>query len=183
MADLNEVMEHLGIDERELPLIRSGKKAQLHNRYMYFNNRYYIVNVSMSPSRWVILDDAPLTRQLLVRFTWHLNADGIVQSGYKYDIKLLHDAILNVKAIHRDFHTRYDYRAFNLVSFHKSTANNDKRVRRYEIGGQGYYRALLYDINGNKLSKVFSVRRHGEDGARERALTQLSEWEDHIGSS
>ena len=66
MASLEEIQNYLNININE-PL-RDGLKNPHKNRYYYYPDQYYIVELSQN--RWTILEDCAKTRALLRDYVW-----------------------------------------------------------------------------------------------------------------
>ena len=67
MASLEEIQNYLNIDLTNRRL-REGKKNLLKNRYYYYRNKYYIVELSQN--MYSILEDCRITRNLLENYVW-----------------------------------------------------------------------------------------------------------------
>ena len=61
MASLEEIKTYLNINLIN-KWLRDGKKHPSKNRYYYYQNQYYIVELSQN--MWTILEDSRITRQL-----------------------------------------------------------------------------------------------------------------------
>ena len=66
MLLLEDIQNYLNIDINR-PL-RDGKKQPLKNRYYYYRNKYYIVELSQN--MYSILEDCTITRRLLENYVW-----------------------------------------------------------------------------------------------------------------
>ena len=62
MASLEEIKTYLNINLIN-KWLRDGKKHPSKNRYYYYQNQYYIVELSQNV--WTILEDCRITRELL----------------------------------------------------------------------------------------------------------------------
>ena len=62
MTSLNTIEEFLNIEIGD-KVLRNGKKKMNKNRYFWFRNEYYIVNISND--KWVIMSTGEQTRELL----------------------------------------------------------------------------------------------------------------------
>ena len=67
MASLEEIKTYLNIDLINKRL-RDGKKHPSKNKYYYYHNEYYIVELSQN--MWSILEDCRITRFLLQNHIW-----------------------------------------------------------------------------------------------------------------
>ena len=67
MTSLEEVQNYLNIDLTNRRL-REGEKNLLKNRYYYYRNKYYIVELSQNLQS--ILEDCTITRRLLENYVW-----------------------------------------------------------------------------------------------------------------
>ena len=67
MPSLEEIKTYLNIDLINKRL-RDGKKHPSKNRFYYYHNDYYIVELSQN--MWTILEDCRITRHLLENHVW-----------------------------------------------------------------------------------------------------------------
>ena len=67
MASLAEIKTYLNIDLIN-KWLRDGKKHPSKNGYYYYQNQYYIVELSQN--MWSILEDCRITRHLLKNHVW-----------------------------------------------------------------------------------------------------------------
>ena len=67
MADLNEIEEFLNIDLTNVRL-RHGKKRKNKNRYYWFRNQFYIIQVH--GDKWFIMSSNDRTREILRNNIW-----------------------------------------------------------------------------------------------------------------
>jgi hypothetical protein len=93
MSSLNNIEEFLNIEIRDKKL-RNGKKKQNKNRYYWYRNEYYIVN--LSNDKWIIMSTGERTRELLTNHIWHYNSDGYARTRIDNIIPKMHRMIMNL---------------------------------------------------------------------------------------
>jgi hypothetical protein len=113
MATLNEIEHLLNIEVADRRL-RPGKKRENKNRYYYYENMYYIVELTQG--KWMICSDNRETRQLLRDYAWcysHGYATTTIgrASKYYHQLYLNYDADLVCDHANRN---RYDNTFSNL---------------------------------------------------------------------
>ena len=183
MASLQEIREYLNIDINE-EMIREGKKHRMKNKFYYFENEYYIVELSQN--KWVILDDSGLTRNLLRNhifcvllgyaatnidnktvyyhqlsnnYTPGLVADHI--NGKKYDNRMI-----NIRICTQAENTRNRRIACN------NTSNKTGVSIRTDKKGKSYWRASIIDNDRNRVDKYYSIDIYGYEEAKEHAINE-----------
>ena len=190
MATIDEIQNFLNIeiDERRL---RNGKKKPNKNKYYWYEGQYYIVQ--LTKDKWMIAEDCNKTRRLLRLYCWYFgkyartNING--ESKRWHQLFLTYETGLVTDHINR---MRCDNRADNLRIVTKSinSRNITKRIDN-TTGTQGihllnkgifrYWRAVIINNDGVKLTKCFSIDKLGDDRAKELAIAQRRIWEQEYG--
>ena len=70
MATLQEIQDFLDIEIGDKRL-KDGKKYKHKNRYYYYEQSYYIVE--LTKGKWMIAEDCRTTRKLLRKHCWYYN--------------------------------------------------------------------------------------------------------------
>ena len=113
MATLQEIEKFLDIEIGDKRL-RSGKKYDDKNRYYYYNELYYIVELTQG--KWMICSDNRETRRLLRDYAW-CYSHGYASTSIERKLKCYHQIYLNYEAglvaDHINRHT-FDNRFENL---------------------------------------------------------------------
>ena len=173
MATINEIQNFLNIEIGERWL-RDGKKKPNKNKYYWYEGQYYIVQ--LNKDKWMIAEDCNKTRRLLRLYCWGFT-HGYAMTHTNGTTKKWHQIILNYEAglvadhINR---MRYDNRIDNLrivtqsinnrnVTKRKTNTSGITGVYRCRIGGYMYWKAQIYNNEGIRLSKIFSIDKLGEE--------------------
>ena len=114
MATLNEIEKFLNIEICDKRL-RPGKMQAGINKYYYYENMYYVVELTQG--KLMICSDNRETRQLLKTHSWRLSTDGYAQTSFNNKTKYFHQLYLNYEATLVCDHAnrkRFDNRHDNL---------------------------------------------------------------------
>ena len=180
MATLADIENFLNIEIGDKRL-RSGKKYDDKNRYYYYNELYYIVELTQG--KWMICSDNRETRQLLRNYCWFLD-NGYARTRSGNARKFYHQAYLNYEeglvADHLN-HKRFDNRFDNLRIVtpqqncrNRSTNSNNTSgkmgvCRKIKCGKPCWVAAIRGD-DGTRIERAFSINKYGNDVAFARAV-------------
>lgn len=196
MATLQEIQNHLNIEIGERRL-RPGKKKPTKNRYYYYEDMYYIVELTQG--KWVILSDSREVRVLLRMHTWYFGSDGYATTNVLVDdgkkTKIFHQLYLNYEAglvcdhINR---YRFDNRFENLriVTYRENNRNRTKQSNNTSgytgiietIMNRNQYFVVQIKNNDNKnISKAFNINNLGREEALRLAVAKRLELTQQFG--
>jgi len=180
-----EVFLNIEIGDRRL---HNGKQNPNKNKYYYYNELYYIVELTQN--KWMILSDCRETRVLLREHVWFYHSSGYAQTRIGKSKSFYHKLYLNYEnglvCDHMN-RKRFDNRFDNLrIVTYKENSRNRTMQHNNTIGRAGvcerlcnntpYIIARINDNNGNRLSKSFNVNRLGRDEALRLAIEQRAAW-------
>ena len=187
MASLNIIEEflHIQIGDKQL---KKGKNKENRNQYYYYQNQYYIV--SLLNEKWIIMSTNNQTRDILTNHVLR-NSEGYAQTDINDSTKKLHQLLLvcpNNMVIDHVKRNKFDNRLENLriVSVHDNNRNKSK-PNTNTSGFVGVckdgnsWRAFINDDQGKKLTKNFSIKRHGENESKQMAINQRAIWKQELG--
>ena len=122
MATLADIENFLNIETADKRL-RAGKKKENKNRYYYYNELYYIIELTQG--KWMICSDNNETRQLLRDNCWYFNTDGYARTNVQGTNKYYHQLYLNYEE--------------GLVADHVATIDGfaDRGLDDFEVGAGG----------------------------------------------
>jgi hypothetical protein len=192
MATLNEIENFLQIEIGDKRL-RAGKKYEDKNKYYYYNELYYIVELTQG--KWMICSDNRETRRLLRDYCWRFHQQGYAQTKIDRTTKCYHQIYLNYEVGLVADHTnrlKYDNRYENLrvVTVRENNQNLSKKsnntsgstgVNRMISKGLSYWEAQIRDNDSNRVRKAFSINKLGDDEAKRQAIEQRLAWEVQYG--
>jgi hypothetical protein len=192
MAELNEILEHLNVDLPEGKRLRKGKKHENKNRYYYFRDFCYIVKLTQD--KWMILDDSKKSRELLRKHFWCYangyavtNVGGTLKSYHRlmlhYEDHLVADHINRCKFDNRSDNLRIVTQKQNMRNKSKRTDNTSGMtgICKCKNGGYEYWTTYIYNDEGKRIKKLFSIKKLGNKKAKRRAIEQRKEWEEEYG--
>jgi hypothetical protein len=175
MTTLNNIESFLKIEIGERRL-RDGKKYNKKNKYYYFENLYYIVE--LTKGMWTILEDCNKTRKLLKTYCWRYHPNGYAQTHInKKSNKTYHQLFLNYEqglvADHIN-NKKFDNRIENLriVTYKDNSRNTTKHtnntsgkqgVSKHTKNGLTYWYVQIYDNNNKRIQKLFSIKKFGNE--------------------
>ena len=187
MASLNIIEEflHIQIGDKQL---KKGKNKENRNQYYYYQNQYYIV--SLLNEKWIIMSTNNQTRDILTNHVLR-NSEGYAQTDINDSTKKLHQLLLvcpNNMVVDHIKRNKFDNRLENLriVSVHDNNRNKSK-PNTNTSGFVGVckdgnsWRAFINDDQGKKLTKNFSIKRHGENESKQMAINQRAIWKQELG--
>ncbi len=193
MATLNEIENLLNIEIGETRL-RPGKKKYNKNRYYYYHELYYIVELTQG--KYMICSDNRETRQLLRDYCWcYCNGYSMTCIGVGNTTKRYHQLYLNYEeglvADHIN-HNKFDNRFENLrVVTHQQNMRNRKKQSNNTSGKQGVFRVTknnkaywvvdIVDNNGKVIKKSFNIIKLGNEEAKRRAIQSRRDMEIEFG--
>lgn len=197
MATLTEVQDFLDI-EIEDKRLRPGKKYKNKNKYYYYENQYYIVQLTQG--KWMIAEDCKKTRRLLRLYCWGVDSYPETWLGKKH--KRWHQLFLNYEkglvADHINRH-KFDNRFDNLrVVTYVHNNRNTSKSKNNTSGKQGvsrctfkqksghannYWSVRITDNEGKRVVKYFSIEKFGEYEAKRLAIAKRLELENLYGYS
>ena len=97
MTSLNKIEELLNIEIGD-KVLRKGRVYDEKNRYYWYRNEYYIVNIG--DDKWVIMSSNDHTRELLDDYIWwYLNGYAISREGKARTFVKLHRKLMNVDGV------------------------------------------------------------------------------------
>ena len=187
MTSLNIIEEflHIQIGDKQL---KKGKNKENKNQYYYYQNQYYIV--SLPNEKWIIMSTNNQTRDILTNHVLR-NSEGYAQTDINDSTKKLHQLLLvcpNNMVIDHVKRNKFDNRLENLriVSVHDNNRNKSKPNTNTSgfvgVCKEGNsWRAFINDNQGKKLSKNFSIKRHGENESKQMAINQHAIWKQELG--
>ena len=188
MTDLEIIEQHLKIDT-DTKILRDGKKKRNKNRFYYFRNQFYVVELTRN--KWMVCSDDNNTRRLLRLYTWYDHSKGYAGTHIGNTFKRWHQLYMEYDrptvADHIN-NRRYDNRAENLrLVQQKENMRNRKKQKNNTSGKQGVTRKVrggcvswivqIRGPEGNPISKCYSVNKLGEELAKKQAIEKRVELE------
>jgi hypothetical protein len=189
MATINEIQNFLNIELNNRVMI-NGRKVFNKNKYYYYENLYYIVE--LTNDKYMICSDDEKTRQLLSDYCWRLSTkDNYSKTSIDNTTKYYHQLLLNYEdglvCDHKNRH-RYDNRINNLriVTVRENNRNRNRRktntsgkngVHYVRINRLHYWKAVITNNDGNIVTKMFNINILGDAEAKRRAIEQRQAWE------
>lgn len=188
MATLNEIENMLNIEIGDKQ-IRHGKKHADKNKYYYYNELYYIVELTQG--KWMICSDNRETRQLLRDYCWRISTDGYSRTTIGNSTKFYHQLYLNyaeeLVADHINHH-KFDNRFDNLRIVTQQQNNRNRTTFRNNTSGkQGIHRVIypnavywvarIMNNEGKRTSRAFNIDKLGNDEAYARAVQSRRDME------
>ena len=182
MASLEEVQNYLNIDLTNRRL-REGKKNLFKNRYYYYRNKYYIVELSQN--MYTILEDCRITRRLLENYVWCV-LNNYTATNIDKTTKYFHQLSQNYNigvADHINGH-KYDNRLQNIriCSQRENTRNRRLAINntpekggvsiRRDKKGKCYWRMSITTNDNVRMDKYYSVDIHGYEESKLMAINE-----------
>ena len=181
MGSLHEIECLLDIEIGDRKL-NPGKKKPNKNRYYYYSDRYYIIELTQD--KWMICSDNRETRVLLRNHCWCINkgygktTDGGTSIISYHKVYLNYDDDLVADHINRH---KFDNRFENLriVTPQENSRNHSTRtdntsgkqgVQQFCSRGEMYWIARIAVGGGKRVCRLFSINKYGNDEAYRRAV-------------
>ena len=189
MASIQIIEEFLNIETGDKKLC-DGKYKSEKNKYYYFKDRYYIISVV--GDKWFVASDCRRTRRLLRSNTWHCSGGYIC--NYIHKLRFHREMIGCDDDLVGDHINRktFDNRIENLRAITKidNDRNRTKRssntsgkqgVSKVRKGGNHYWNVQIHNLQGQRISKYFSIKKLGNDEAYALAVATRRELEQEYG--
>jgi hypothetical protein len=185
MTTLNEIANFLEIEIGD-KRFKDGKKHKHKNRYYFYENQYYIVELTQG--KYMICEDSKKTRQLLRLHCWRIRTDGYALTHFGNTTKSWHQLDLKYqKGLVADHlnNNRFDNRHKNLrITTPLGNSRNRTKHSNNVSGKQGvsfksrkqgnktyeYWYVQINNNDGKRISKRFSILEHGSDEAKRLAI-------------
>jgi len=182
MTTLQEIKIYLNIDLINTPLIK-GKRNPLKNRYYYYRNKYYIVELSQN--LWTILEDCTKTRTLLKNHIWCV-LSSYTATNINGRTKYYHQLSQNYKIGIADHINgfKYDNRLQNIRIVSYSTNSRNRRISKNNTSTKNgvsirrdkkdkcYWRLSIVTNDNVRIHKYYSVDIHGYDESKQMAINE-----------
>ena len=193
MTTLHKIEELLNIEIGD-KVLRNGRVYNDKNRYYWYRNEYYIVNIG--DDKWVIISSNDHTREMLDDNIWYCcsgyavanEGKGKSRTTAKLHRKLMHmdNNPLFVDHIKRN---KFDNRLENLriVTVEENNRNRTKpNTNTSGIMGirkrQNRWITQINDNNNNKISKSFTINNNRTDEqCKQLAINQRAIWKQEFG--
>jgi hypothetical protein len=182
MTTLFKIETFLDIEIGDKTLKR-GKKIADKNMYYYFEDQYYIVQLTRG--NWMLVEDCMKTRKLLRLHCWHCKTNDYPRTSIdkmsklwhqmflNYGIGLVTDHINNQKFDNRFENLRIVTQAQNLKNLTKRISNTSGKqgVSMWTTpNNKKFWKAQITNNDGKRISKQFSVTDLGNDEAKNLAI-------------
>ena len=194
MTSLNQIEQFLNIQIGD-KVLRDGLKKKNKNKLYWYVNLYYIVQ--LNADKWMILSTGERSLDMLVNHVWGYSNGYAITNIDKDDSKSttsLHIKILNMDndmyVDHINIRT-YDNRLENLRFATAQENCRNKKKRLNKITGNGVYKstqhkvkywiASINDNNNHAINKRFSIKKLGDEIAKQRAIEQRQIWKIQYG--
>jgi hypothetical protein len=191
MTSLNKIEELLNIEIGD-KVLRKGRVYDEKNRYYWYRNEYYIVNIG--DDKWVIMSSNDHTRELLDDYIWsYLGGYAISHEGKEKTLVKLHRKLMhmdnNPLVVDHVKRNTFDNRLENLrIVTPEQNSRNRTKPKNNTSGTMGVYkeknrwRAQIIDINNNKkIQKSFTINKdRTDDQCKQLAINQRAIWKEQI---
>ena len=182
MASLEEIKTYLNINLIN-KWLRDGKKHPSKNRYYYYQNQYYIVELSQN--MWTILEDSRITRQLLKNHVWCVLSNYTATNTEK-TTKYFHQLSqnYNIGVCDHINGRKYDNRLQNIRICSQRDNTRNRRLAINNTSNKGgvslrrdkknkcYWRMSITTNDGVRIDKYYSVDIHGDEEAKTMAINE-----------
>ena len=195
MTTLHKIEELLNIEIGD-KVLRNGRVYNDKNRYYWYRNEYYIVNIG--DNKWCIMSSNETTREMLDDYIWEcMNGYSISRegNGKSRTTVLLHRKLMNVDDsnifIDHLKRNRYDNRLENLriVTAEENSRNRTKPrtntsgimgIDKMTTNGHVYWRARICNDENKNIHKYFSINKLGDEQAKQQAFLQRNIWKEQF---
>jgi hypothetical protein len=194
MTTLNNIEAFLNLEIGDKKL-KDGKKYNNKNQYYYYEQAYYIIK--LTKDNWMIAEDCQKTRKLLKKYCWHVGTYGYAQTNVDKSIKLWHQLFFKYEgglvADHIN-NKKFDNRLDNIRIVSARENNQNMTIRSdntsgkqgvlYSIdkrNGNNYWKVKITDNNQKRISKIFSIKKLGNEEAKRRAIVCRKQLEIQFG--
>ena len=189
MTTLDKIEELLNIEIGD-KVLRKGRVYDEKNRYYWYRNEYYIVNIG--DDKWIIMSSNDTTRELLDDYIWwYLGGYAIAKEGKTRKTVYMHRKLMNVDdsniLIDHVKRNKFDNRLENLrIVTHEQNSRNRTKPKNNISGTMGvskrimngceYWLTRIVDNNNKNLQKLFSIAKLGNEHAKQQAILQRNIW-------
>ena len=184
MASLNDIEQFLNIEIGDKTL-RHGKKKQNKNRYFWYKNKYYIVQISND--KWVILPTGERIRELMHNHIWRC-CNGYARNSSGYLHRMLMNPNDDMVIDHINIKT-FDNRLSNLRIVTPQENNRNKSKQHNNTSGTSgvfkykqYWVAQICDNNNKTIKKTFTINKNRTyEQAKLLAIETRLLWKEQFG--
>ena len=193
MTSLNQIELFLNIQIGD-KVLRDGLKKKNKNKFYWYINQYYIVQ--LNDEKWMILTTGERSIDLLVDHIWAYSngyaITNIDKSTTSFHIKIMNMDDNNDLVVDHINIKKFDNRLQNLRMATIQDNNRNKPKRNDNISGTtGVYKSTDHGLdywissindNDNKaIIKRFSIKKLGDEQAKNRAILQRNMWKIQFG--
>jgi hypothetical protein len=188
MTTLDKIEELLNIEIGD-KVLRKGRVYDEKNRYYWYRNEYYIVNIG--DDKWVIMSSNDTTREMLDDYIWRcLNGYAFAdeRKGKTRKTVYMHRKLMNVDDsnifIDHVKRNKFDNRLENLrIATVQENSRNKTKPCNNTSGNMGVYKrknrwvAQINDNNNKKIQKSFTINKDRTDEqCKQMAINQRNIW-------
>ena len=170
-------------------VLRKGRVYDEKNRYYWYRNEYYIVNIG--DDKWVIMSSNDTTREMLDDYIWRClggYAFADERKGKTRKTVYMHRKLMNVDDsnifIDHVKRNKFDNRLENLrIATAQENNRNKTKPCNNTSGNVGVYkeknrwRAQIIDNNNKKIQKSFTINKDRTDEqCKQLAINQRNIW-------
>jgi HNH endonuclease len=192
MTTLNIIEELLNIEIGD-KVLRNGRIYNEKNRYYWYRNEYYIVNIG--DDKWVIMSSNDHTRELLDDYIWRCLKGYAVSEegkGKARTIVIMHRKLMHMNdnnlIVDHIKRNPCDNRLENLRIVTVQENNRNKPIQKNNTSGimgvfkrQNRWIARINDNNNNRISKSFTINNNRTDEqCKQLALNQRNIWKEQF---
>ena len=182
MASLEEIKTYLNINLIN-KWLRDGKKHPSKNRYYYYQNQYYIIELSQN--MWSILEDSRITRQLLENHVWCV-LNNYTATNTEKTTKYFHQLSQNYNIGVADHINgfKYDNRSQNIRICGQRDNTRNRRLAINNTSKKGgvslrrdkknkcYWRMSITTNDAVRIDKYYSADKNGDEEVKTMAINE-----------